>query len=205
MGPRNSLFLPRRNLVRQGWAPALGQPLKSPSSGTFGAETKGPPCSGTGCSTHQGHLRGEAAGVQRRKNSRVVLMSLSPTSCRPGCVDPLNQQHELDHFHQQTPERKDAENNLIMFVTINLSLFMYFSPGLDAFWDSGALRKRQMALPPLGTSLPIYSCVALIPLSPSMLHPWLLYLSEAPHLIDAHILGDLPWHLTHPAREAPIP
>ena len=143
--------------------------------------------------------------MQRRKNSWVALMSLSPTSCSLGCVDPLNQQHELDHFHQQTPERKDAENNLVMFVTINLSLFVYFSPSLDGFWDSGVPRKRQMALPPLGTCLPINSCVAPTPLSPSMFHPWLLYLSEAPHLTDAHILGDLPRHLTHPAREAPIP
>lgn len=47
-----------------------------------------------------------------------------------GLCYPLNQQHERDHFHQQTPERKDAENNLIMFATINLSLFILLSwPG----------------------------------------------------------------------------
>lgn len=117
-----------------------------------------------------------------------------------GLCYPLNQQHEQDHFHQQTPETKDAENNLITFVTINLSLFILLSwPG--RLLGLRGTQEETDGSAPLGAASPIDSCVA--PPEP-LLHPWLLYLSEAPHLTDPHLLGDLPWHLTHPAREAPI-
>ena len=100
----------------------------------------------------------------------MALMSLSPTSCSLGCVDPLNQQHELDHFHQQTPERKDAENNLIVFVTINLSLFVYFSPGLDTFWDSGYPGRDRWLCPFLALSTHQLLCCSHTPEPPCFIH-----------------------------------
>lgn len=118
-----------------------------------------------------------------------------------GLCYPLNQQHEQDHFHQQTPERKDAENNLITFVTINLSLFILLSwPGC-LLGLRGTQEETDGSAPSQRLSTHQLLCC---PTPEPLLHPWLLYLSEAPHLIDPHILGDLPWHLTHPAREAPI-
>ena len=71
-----------------------------------------------------------------------------------GLCYPLNQQHERDHFHQQTPERKDAENNLIMFVTINLSLFILLS------WPGRLLGLR-------GTQEERWLCPLSAPLHPS--------------------------------------